>query len=395
MRLKLFGKIFLSLLLVIMVWMVIFAITTRMILVPAFTRQYNRFLQNPSEEMEDEIRQRWGRNEEGQQPFAGQLLGGRLRTEIIEIFQRVMNVSLTIAMAISLAAAVIASYLIANRLSKPVQQMSLAAERIAEGNYTERVDLPDDLDRDHYDEWQDFAYQFNQMAHSLEETENRRQQLLGDVAHEMRTPLTTIKGYMEALMDGVVPAEEQTYYRVHQEADRLEHLVKDLQELSRVSANADPLKLEQLSPAALLNSAFERLRFPLTEKSITVLRDIPENLPPVQADRLRMEQVLINLLGNALHYTPEGGQVRLAARRHGSEVQFSIIDSGIGIAPDQLPLIFNRFYRVDKSRARASGGSGIGLTIAKHLVEAHGGRIWAESQGEGQGTSFHFTLPIA
>jgi signal transduction histidine kinase len=395
MRLKLFGKIFLSLLLVIIVWMVIFSITARVILVPAFTRQYNRFVQNPSAEMVDEIRQRLGRNEEGQQPFAGQVLGGRLRTEIIELFRRVMNVSLGISMLISLAAAVLASYLIATRLSKPVQQMSLAAERIAEGNYAERVDLPGDLEPDYYDEWQDFAYQFNQMASSLEETENRRQQLLGDVAHEMRTPLTTIKGYMEALMDGVVPADEQTYYRVHQEADRLEHLVKDLQELSRVSANADPLKLEPLAPAALINGAFERLRFSFEEKSIAVLRDIDDKLPPVKADRLRIEQVLINLLGNALHYTPQDGQVRLTARRHGGEVQFSVIDSGIGIAPDQLPLIFNRFYRVDKSRARASGGSGIGLTIAKHLVEAHGGRIWVESQGEGQGTTFHFTLPVA
>jgi signal transduction histidine kinase len=395
MRLKLFGKIFLSLLLVIMVWMVIFSITTRVILVPAFTRQYNRLLQNPSSDLVDDIRQRWGRNEEGQQPLARQLLGGRLRTEIIQLFRRVMNVSLTISMVISLAAAVLASYLIANRLSKPVQRMSLAAERIAEGNYAERVDLPGDLEPAYYDEWQDFAYQFNQMARSLEETENRRQQLLGDVAHEMRTPLTTIKGYMEALMDGVVPADEQTYYRVHQEADRLEHLVKDLQELSRVSANADPLKLEPLAPAALINSAFERLRFPFEEKGITVYQDIAENLPPVKADRMRMEQVLINLLGNARNYTPEGGQVRLTARRHGSQVQFSVIDSGIGIAPNQLPLIFNRFYRVDKSRARASGGSGIGLTIAKHLVEAHGGRIWAESQGEGQGAAFHFTLPVA
>jgi signal transduction histidine kinase len=352
-------------------------------------------VQNPSAEMVDDIRQRLGRNEEGQQPFAGQVLGGRLRTEIIELFRRVMNVSLGISMLISLAAAVLASYLIATRLSKPVQQMSLAAERIAEGNYAERVDLPGDLEPDYYDEWQDFAYQFNQMASSLEETENRRQQLLGDVAHEMRTPLTTIKGYMEALMDGVVPADEQTYYRVHQEADRLEHLVKDLQELSRVSANADPLKLEPLAPAALINGAFERLRFSFEEKSIAVLRDIDDKLPPVKADRLRIEQVLINLLGNALHYTPQDGQVRLTARRHGGEVQFSVIDSGIGIAPDQLPLIFNRFYRVDKSRARASGGSGIGLTIAKHLVEAHGGRIWVESQGEGQGTTFHFTLPVA
>jgi signal transduction histidine kinase len=395
MRLKLFGKIFLSLLLVIIVWMVIFSITARVILVPAFTRQYNRFVQNPSAEMVDEIRQRWGRNEDVQQPLARQLLGGRLRTEINQLFRRVMNVSLSISMVISLAAAVIASYLIATRLSKPVKQMSLAAERIAEGNYAERVDLPGDLEPDSYDEWQDFAYQFNQMATSLEETENRRQQLLGDVAHEMRTPLTTIKGYMEALMDGVVPADEQTYYRVHQEADRLEHLVKDLQELSRVSANADPLKLEPLAPAALINGAFERLRFSFEEKSIAVLRDIDDKLPPVKADRLRIEQVLINLLGNALHYTPQDGQVRLTARRHGSQVQFSVIDSGIGIAPDQLPLIFNRFYRVDKSRARASGGSGIGLTIAKHLVEAHGGRIWVESQGEGQGTTFHFTLPVA
>jgi len=131
------------------------------------------------------------------------------------------------------------------------------------------------------------------------------------------------------------------------------------------------------------------------ERGVTLEIDVPADLPPVEADEDRIGQVLLNLAGNALHYTPAGGNVHITARHQGDEVHISVVDSGIGIAAEHLPLLFTRFYRVDKSRSRVGGGSGIGLTIAKHLVEAHGGRIWAESAGPGKGSTFTFTLPAA
>jgi signal transduction histidine kinase len=219
--------------------------------------------------------------------------------------------------------------------------------------------------------------------------------LIGDVSHELRTPLTAIKGSMEALIDGVLPAEPETFEQIYQEADRLQRLVNDLQELSRVESGAFKLDLQPLFLADLLKTVTIRLDRQYAEKGVRLEIDIPSDLAEIMADADRLSQVLFNLVGNALQYTPAGGQVTVAVRRQGGEVQVSVKDTGIGIAAEHLPHVFDRFYRADLSRARVSGGSGIGLTIAKHLVEAHGGRIWAESLGEGKGSTFVFTLPVA
>jgi two-component system sensor histidine kinase BaeS len=225
--------------------------------------------------------------------------------------------------------------------------------------------------------------------------ETLRRQLIGDVSHELRTPLTAIKGSMEGLIDGVIPATHETYQQIHQEADRLSRLVDDLQELSRVEAGAYPLDIRPVAVSTLVQTVLKRFAAQAQAKQIELRSDLPMDLPAVLADQDRITQVLTNLLGNALQYTPEGGQVTILATRHGDEILFSIIDTGIGIPAEYLPHLFTRFYRVDKSRSRqAGGGSGIGLTIARHLVEAHGGHIWAESAGEGQGSAFTFTLPI-
>jgi histidine kinase len=245
------------------------------------------------------------------------------------------------------------------------------------------------------DELDQLAIRFNQMADKLEKTESMRRQLIGDVSHELRTPLAAIKGYMEGLMDGVLPAGPETYQQVHAEAERLQRLVSDLQELSRVEAGAYPLDLKPVSAAALIENVTTHLSRQFEEKAITLEKEIEKDLPAILADQDRMVQVLTNLLGNALQYTPEGGLVTIYAVRRNHEVVISIVDTGIGISPDHLPYIFNRFYRTDKSRARASGGSGIGLTIAQAIVKSHHGRIWAESRGEGKGSTFSFALPEA
>jgi histidine kinase len=232
------------------------------------------------------------------------------------------------------------------------------------------------------------------MADKLEKTESMRRQLIGDVTHELRTPLSAIKGYMEGLMDGVLSATPETYNQVHSEADRLQRLVNDLQELSRVEAGAYQLHLEPVSPVVFINTVTEHLDRQFEEKGIHLEKNLDAGIQNVIVDQDRVIQVLTNLVGNALQYTPTGGRVVITAANFKNEVVISVTDTGIGISPDHLPLIFNRFYRTDKSRTRVSGGSGIGLTIAQAIVKAHQGRIWVESAGEGKGTSIHFTLPM-
>jgi histidine kinase len=201
---------------------------------------------------------------------------------------------------------------------------------------------------------------------------------------------------MEGLLDGVLPATPETYQQIHAEAGRLARLVDDLQELSRVEAGAYPLEIHPVELSTLVQTTLKQFTAQAHAKGIELRSDLQPDLPPVLADRDRITQVLTNLVGNALQYTPAGGQVSIHSRRHQDEVQVSVVDTGIGIPADHLPHLFTRFYRVDKSRSRqAGGGSGIGLTIARHLVEAHGGRIWAESGGEGKGSSFTFTLKVA
>jgi histidine kinase len=272
--------------------------------------------------------------------------------------------------------------------------MSLS-HRIAEGEYEERLSLPGGQQADQIDELGQLALSFNQMADKLEKTETMRRELIGDVTHELRTPLTAVKGYLEGLMDGVLPADPETYQQIHSEIDRLQRLVNDLQELSRVEAGAFQLRLTPVSTASLVERIQSTLGRQFEDKDIQLEIKVEPNLPNVLVDSDRIIQVLTNLVGNALQYTPSGGKVTLLVRRERSEVLFSVKDTGIGISAEQIPFIFNRFYRSDKSRTRASGGSGIGLTIAKALVQAHHGKIWAESNGEGKGSTFSFLIPLS
>jgi histidine kinase len=293
------------------------------------------------------------------------------------------------ALAASLVAVVV-SIFFSRSIVAPLRAMMSASQRIADGRYDERVAVSGS------DELAQLAKRFNQMAERLEQTETMRRQLLGDVSHELRTPLTAIGGYMEGLTDGVFPATPETFEQVRMEANRLSRLVDDLQELSRVEAHSYRLDIHPVALSTLVETTAKRLSRQFDEKHIQLTRALPSDLPPVLADEDRITQVLTNLLANALAYTSAQGEVTVSATRTGDKIQVSVRDNGIGIPAESLPHIFDRFYRVDKSRSRASGGgSGIGLTIAKHLVEAHGGQIRVESAGEGQGSTFSFTLPVA
>jgi two-component system sensor histidine kinase BaeS len=326
--------------------------------------------------------------------FMGDTATG-LELDLFTNFRNAVNEALALATLAAVLGAAAASFFVSRRIVAPVGQMMIASQRIADGHYDERVEVPGGASWDQLDELAKLAISFNQMATKLEQTETTRRELIGNVAHELRTPLATITGSMEGLIDGVLPAEAATFQGIYREADRLQRLVTDLQELSRVEAGAFGLNLRPVSVAHLVETTVARLGLQFEEKGVVLEADVPAGLPPVRADEDRIGQVLLNLVGNALQYTPAGGQVQVAARHRGADVQVSVADTGVGIAAEHLPLIFTRFYRVDKSRSRAGGGSGIGLTIAKHLVEAHGGRIWAESPGPGQGSTLTFTLPAA
>ncbi|HEY3289828.1 MAG TPA: ATP-binding protein [Anaerolineae bacterium] len=295
---------------------------------------------------------------------------------------------LVVAAVAATLAAVAVSVFTARRIIEPLRAMTDASRLIANGDYHQRVPITGE------DELGALAGSFNQMAETLEQTEQRRVNLIGDVAHELRTPLSSIRGTMEGLVDGVLPAEPATFLNVQREVSRLQRLVLDLEELSRAEARQIVLDLHLTDIGTLVNAAADRLRKQFDDKGVGLQVDISPSLPLVRIDAARMTQVLVNLLGNALQYTSEGGLVTLAARVEGRDLVVAVHDTGAGISADHLPHLFERFYRVDRSRSRTGGGSGIGLTISKYLVEAHGGRIWAASPGVGQGSTFTIALPM-
>jgi two-component system sensor histidine kinase BaeS len=333
----------------------------------------------------------------GMQQMMGSMHGlEEMSSDLFTNFRDAVTEALLFSTTAALVSALIVSFFVSRRVVTPIRQMMEASQRIAAGRYQERVEAVG------ADELGQLAHSFNQMASTLEQTEAMRRDLIANVAHELRTPLASIKGYMEGMLDGVLSAETDTYQQIYYEADRLQRLVDDLQELSRVEAGAFKLECRPLAVGELIQQTAARLRPQFEEKGVNLVLRVPNNLPLVQADEDRLNQVLLNLVGNALQYTPSGGAVTITAQISNlkphipqSELLVSIHDTGLGVAAEHLPHLFNRFYRVDKSRSRAGGGSGIGLTIAKHLVEAHGGHIWAESAGVGKGSAFSFSLPLA
>lgn len=316
---------------------------------------------------------------------------GTRGVNLYESFMAAVNDSLWISALIAFIVSVLAALLISRLMTRPIQRLTHASRAIAGGDYSHRIP-PDEISSD---ELGLLAESFNGMAEKLQSIEVMRKQLIGDISHELRTPLTAIKGSMEGLMDGVLPAEKSTYQQIYRETDRLQRLVEDLQELTRVDSSALRLNRKAVKISDLVQAVVVPLENTFAMKGVALKSRVESGLPQLVVDSDRIQQVLHNLLGNALHFTPENGHVVLEVRRDGNAVLFSVQDDGIGIAPEHLPHIFERFYRADKSRSRAAGGgSGIGLTIAKSLVEAHGGKLWAESAGKNQGSTFLFTIPV-
>lgn len=368
-RRHLVAKLFISYLIVIIVGVVVLATTAEMVVPSAFDRHLAA--------------------------MADMMSGSpmMMNMDLFTSFRAAVTEALTLAATAALLSAIVVSLFVSRQVVAPIQAMMKASKSIAEGHYKERVQVAGDLEKGEQDELAQLALSFNQMAARLQQTEAMRRQLIGDVSHELRTPLTTIKGSMEGLIDGVLPASEETFQGIYREADRLQRLVNDLQELSRVEAGAYELSLHPVKVSTLIEATVRRLERQFEDKAVALETNIAPGLPQVLADEERIEQVLLNLVGNALQYTPSGGKVTISVHHSNGEVQIAVSDTGIGIAPEHLPRLFTRFYRVDKSRSRIGGGSGIGLTIAKHLVEAHGGRIWVYSQGAGKGSTFAFALP--
>jgi histidine kinase len=320
--------------------------------------------------------------------MGGQGSGTNPMADLYADFRASFNEALMYAAAAATTVAVALSFVLSRSVIAPIHSMSRVTESIARGHYNERVQAQGE------DELARLAERFNQMAERLGQVESMRQRLIGDVSHELRTPLTAIKGSMEGLMDGVLPATHETFLQIHAEANRLNRLVDDLQELSRVEAHAYELDIQPVDISLVIGTVSERLAPQFESKRIELDLELARALPQVLADEDRAVQLLTNLVGNALQYTPENGAVTIETRRTANEVLISIHDTGIGIPREHLQHVFDRFYRVDKSRSRrAGGGSGIGLTIARALVEAHGGKIWVESAGLGEGSTFTFTLP--
>jgi signal transduction histidine kinase len=311
--------------------------------------------------------------------------GGALMQERI---QQVLQQALVVAGIAALGASVVISLFVSRRIVEPLQELTEVSQRLALGYYRERTATRSD------DELARLSQSINQLAEALDKTEQRRLALLADVAHELRTPLTTIEGYMEGLLDGVIAPDEQTFTVVRYEAERLRRLTEELSLLSRVEAGAIPIRPRPVDAAELLGGLGARFQQQFAACDVDLELLLPPAMPQLAIDPDRIAQVLINLLSNALRYTPAGGRVTLQATPFEDYIQVSVRDTGIGIEGEHLPLIFERFYRVDKSRARVSGGTGIGLTIARYLVYAHDGDIWAESEGLGRGATFHVTLPV-
>lgn len=311
--------------------------------------------------------------------------------DVTRAFMQTLLYSLLAAALTASVTATLASLFVARRISAPLRRMAGVTRRIASGRYGERVTVTSD------DELGNLAGSFNAMAQTLQDTEQRRLDLISDVSHELRTPLSTIGGYMEGLLDGVIEPSDETWALVHGEAERLKRLVEDLQQLSRAEAGRLTLEPEPVNPAEAIRLTAERLEPLYDEKGVSLEIAVPGDLPPVLADPHRVAQILTNLLSNALRHTPTEGRVTVETETggRGRYVTLRVADTGEGITPEHLPHVFERFYRAESSRSREGGGAGVGLAISRALVEAMGGRIWADSAGPGKGASFSFTLPVS
>jgi len=306
-------------------------------------------------------------------------------------FADASTLSLGIALATAFAFAIGVTWFVTRRLRAPLLQLSGAAREVSRGHHGVRVTLSGAGP-----EFEAVGEAFNLMASQLEQTEQTRRRLLSDVAHELRTPVATIRLYTEGLVDGVATWSDDTARVFTDQSARLARLANDIDEVSRAEEGRLDLDCEQVSVEELAEAGVRaaRERFADAGVDLQLHTGAPQTGPStVMADRRRIGQVLDNLLSNALRHTPRGGSVVVAASRSGDEVIITVRDTGDGLTPDQLTRVFERFYRGAVARERDRSGSGIGLTISRAIVDAHGGAIVARSEGTGRGTTFVVSLP--
>ncbi len=275
-------------------------------------------------------------------------------------------------------------------LTAPLQRLATAARAVADRDFSRRVQVEGSA------ELAEVAQAFNEMTATLEQSERQRQNMVADVAHELRTPLSVVQGNLRAILDGVYPLDKAEISRLYDETRLLSRLVDDLRELALADAGQLRLNLQPTEPAQVIQATADNLALAAEAHKAALTVQAPEELPTVRADPDRLAQILRNLLVNALRHTPPGGSVTVLACVHEDAVEIAVADTGEGIAPEDLPHIFDRFWRADRSRSRDerwAGGSGLGLSVAQSLVEAQGGRIWAEST-PGEGSTFRFVLPL-
>jgi two-component system, OmpR family, sensor histidine kinase BaeS len=313
-----------------------------------------------------------------------------LATHIGEAFSRAVVLALVVAVAAASATALAVSLLLTRRLVLPVAAMAAAARRIIAGRYDVRIES-----HGLGVEFEALGRSFDEMAAALAATERVRAELLRDVAHELRTPLATIRAYVEAVADGVMPPDSETTAVLEAELDRVERLVHDLDKVSRAEERHLDLHMAPEDVARIVTSATAAARPAYVAEGVRLVESVDPTTPKVLGDPDRLHEVLTNLLDNARRHARAGDVVTVSAHRRGAEVEIAVQDTGEGIPPEALPRVFERFYRADSGRSRSRGGSGIGLTIARALVAAHGGDIRAMSTGPGQGATFTVTLPVA
>lgn len=319
----------------------------------------------------------------------GSQMTEEMQRATLAAFRTTIFQSLLLAMGVATVAAVLISLYMTRWITRPISRMAQLSRQIAAGDYSARAPItrPDEL--------ADLGASLNRMAQALAETEQRRTRLIGDVAHEIRTPLTTLRGNLEGMLDGVIEPTPELLRQLYDESTRLNRLVEDLGELARVEPEALRLDLRPISPAGLVTRVAANVADSCSMRQIDLLLELPEELPDVLADADRVAQVLMNLLVNALRYTPAGGSVTISGALDQGMVTFAVRDTGTGMEREHLEHVFERFYRADPARSRNHGGSGIGLTISQAIVEAHGGTITAESPGLGHGSTVRFSLPAA
>lgn len=286
----------------------------------------------------------------------------------------------------ALALAVLCSYLLTRRVLRPLSQMAEASRQFADGNFASRVEVISG------DEVGEVGAAFNQMADGLEKIERLRKTMVTDVAHELRTPLTNLRGYLEGLNDGVLPAKQETFEMLLSEILRLVHLVDDLGQLARAEAAQTYLDRRPVDLRDSVEQILKLYRPNLESKGIKLVSEYPDQPIQLEADPDKLLQAIRNLLENAWKYTPEDGRLQVSVEPREQTARVTFSNSGPIIPTVELPLIFERFYRSDPSRSRDVGGAGIGLAIVRELIEAHGGRVGAESDADS--TRIWFELPL-